>query len=96
MQNRSLSKPEQIRALFDTTLQKLSKREIAEKLPQISTSTIELALASLVKEGAILKIGSGKNTTYIRNTNRQLCYHKEVASLHRSSERKISHLLKGV
>ena len=69
MQNRSLSKPEQIRALFDTTLQKLSKREIAEKLPQISTSTIELALAALVKEGAILKIGSGKNTTYIRNTN---------------------------
>ena len=69
MQNRSLSKPEQIRVLFDSTLKQLSKHEITEILPHISTSTIELALASLVKEGAILKIGSGKNTAYIRNTN---------------------------
>ncbi len=69
MQDRSLSKPERIRALFDTTLQKISKRMIAEKFPDISTSTIELTLASLLKEGFIIKIGSGRNTSYIRNAD---------------------------
>lgn len=68
MRNSSLSKPERIRALFDTTLQKLTKRMISEKFPDISTSTIELALASLLKEGYIVKVGGGKSTAYIRNT----------------------------
>lgn len=67
MQNRSLSKPERIRVLFDNTLQKLSKRMILEKCPDISTSTVEITLASLLKEGYILKTGAGKNTAYIRN-----------------------------
>lgn len=69
IQNRNLSKPEQIRMLFEATLQKLSKRDISEKLPHISTSTIELALAALLKEGYIIKIGAGKNTAYMRNTD---------------------------
>jgi Fic family protein len=69
MLNRGLSKPDRIRVLFDTSLQKLSKRMIAEKFPDISTSTIELALASLLKEGYIIKVGAGKSTTYIRNTD---------------------------
>jgi len=69
MLNRGLSKPDRIRALFDTTLQQLSKRMIAEKFPDISTSTIELALASLLKEEYIIKVGAGKSTAYIRNTD---------------------------
>lgn len=69
MQNRSLSKPERIRALFDSTLQKLSKRMILEKCPDISESTVEATLASLLKEGYIIKTGAGKNTAYIRNTD---------------------------
>lgn len=67
MLNRGLSKPDRIRALFDTTLQKLSKKTISEKSPDISISTIELALASLLKEGYIIKVGAGKNTSYIKN-----------------------------
>ncbi|MFA5385656.1 MAG: Fic family protein [Eubacteriales bacterium] len=70
MQNRSLSKPERIRKLFDSSLQKLSKRIILEKCPDISTSTIEITLASLLKEGYIIKTGAGKNTAYIRNMDR--------------------------
>jgi Fic family protein len=70
MLNRELSKPDRIRALFDTTLHKLSKKMIFEKFPDISISTIELALASLLKEGYIIKVGAGKNTAYIRNTSR--------------------------
>jgi len=69
MQDRSLSKPERIRTLFASTLQKLSKSMILEKCPDISTSTVELALAALLKEGYISKTGSGKNTAYIRNTD---------------------------
>lgn len=69
MQNRNLSKPERIRKLFDNTLQKLSKRMILEKCPDISTSTVEITLAALVKEGYIIKTGAGKNTAYIRNTD---------------------------
>ncbi len=70
MLNRTLSKPERIRALFDTTLHKLSKKMISEKFPDISISTIEVALASLLKEGYIVKVGAGKNTSYMRNTSR--------------------------
>lgn len=69
MQNRNLSKPERIRVLFDNTLHKLSKRMILEKCPDISTSTAEITLASLLKEGYIVKTGAGKNTAYIRNTD---------------------------
>lgn len=67
MQNRSLSKPERIRMLFDSTLHQLSKRMILEKCPDISESTVEQALASLLKAGYIIKTGAGKNTAYIRN-----------------------------
>jgi predicted transcriptional regulator len=57
--------------LFDNTLQKLSKRMILEKCPDISESTVEVTLSSLLKEGRIIKTGAGKNTTYIRNTNQR-------------------------
>ncbi len=67
IQDRSLSKPERIRVLFDNTLQKLSKRMILEKCPDISMSTVEATLAALLKEGYIIKTGSGKNTAYIRS-----------------------------
>ena len=69
MQDRSLSKPESIRRLFANTLQKLSKGMILEKCPDISASTVEATLAALVKEGYIIKIGAGKTTAYIRNTD---------------------------
>lgn len=49
MLNRKLSKPERVRTLFDNTLQRLTKRMILEKCPDISESTVELALAALLK-----------------------------------------------
>lgn len=69
LQNQSLSKPERIKLLFDNTLKRLSKRDILEKCPDISTSTIEVTLNGLLKEGSIIKTGAGKNTAYIRNTD---------------------------
>jgi len=69
MNDPSLSKPERIRKLFDNTLSKMSKKMIVEKYPDISQVTIEKTLANLLKEGYIIKIGVGKSTTYIKNSN---------------------------
>ena len=68
LRDRQLNKSERIRALFAGSLQRISKSAILEKCPDISTSTVELTLSALVKTGYILKIGSGRSTTYIRNT----------------------------
>ena len=67
LQNQNLSKPQRVKLLFDNTLKRMSKREILEKCPDISTSTVEVALSNLLKHGYIIKTGSGKNTAYIRN-----------------------------
>lgn len=69
LQQPFLSKPERIRRMFGNTLNRLSKKDIHEHCPDISISTIEIALSAMVKEGYIVKIGAGKSTTYIRNTN---------------------------
>ena len=37
-----------------------------ERCPDISQGTIERTLSSLVKEGYIIKVGSGPATAYIR------------------------------
>ena len=69
LHNKSLSKAERIKLLFDNTLKKISKKDILEKCPDISTSTVELTLSKLLKEGYIIKIGVGRSTVYIRNTD---------------------------
>ena len=69
LQNRTLSKTERIKILFDNTLQKLSKKDILEKCPDISMSTVELTLADLLKNRYIIKTGAGRSTAYIRNMN---------------------------
>jgi Fic family protein len=66
MSNRDLSKPERIRVLFAGTLEKLSKQDILDRFPDISVSTVEAALAMLLKEGFIVKQGAGKRTSYVK------------------------------
>ena len=69
LKNKSISKPERIKLLFDNTLKKLSKKDIKEQCPDISISTIESTLHDLLNNRYIIKIGSGKNTSYIRNSS---------------------------
>ena len=69
LQNRKLSKPDRVKALFENSLQTLSKKMILEKCPDISVSTVETALSALLKVGYIVKTKAGKNTAYIRNTS---------------------------
>lgn len=60
------TKEQRIAALFDQTLSPLSKAEVLERLPDISETTVERALRALVSSGAIIKIGAGRSTRYIR------------------------------
>jgi Fic family protein len=66
MAEKRLSKPGRIRALFAGTLGRLSKQDILDRLPDISVSTVEAALAMLLKEGFIAKDGAGKRTGYFK------------------------------
>ncbi|MDR1234207.1 MAG: Fic family protein [Holosporales bacterium] len=60
------SKFERIKGMFDQTMVKLSKMDIADKNPDIGLSTIETALSTLLKEGYITKIGKGSATSYAK------------------------------
>ena len=51
--------------LIQNTVGKISKKEILEKCPDISTKTVERALADLVKEGLIEKVGASSATAYV-------------------------------
>ena len=63
---RKISKPDRIKAIISQTLGKISKKDLMERCPDISQGTIERTLSNLVKEGYIIKVGSGPATAYIR------------------------------
>ncbi len=66
LRNKGFSKPERIRHVFNTKVGKISKSEIGKLCPDISTTTIERTLASLLKEGYIIKVGGGRSTAYVK------------------------------
>ena len=45
----------------------ISKKQIMEYYPEISKVTVERTLIDLVKTGYIRKVGSGRNTAYVKN-----------------------------
>jgi len=67
LRNQGLSKSERVRYVFDKKVGKISKSDIMELCPDISMTTIEKALAELVKEEYIVKVGGGRSTGYILN-----------------------------
>ena len=62
-----MSKADRIRAVFATTLGKVSKKDILAKCPDISIAMVELTLKAMVDDGSIRKIGNGRTTAYCRN-----------------------------
>lgn len=64
--NRSLSKPDRIKAVIDNKVGKITKKEIMEFCPDISKITVERTLTDLVKSGYIAKVGAGPSTGYVR------------------------------
>jgi len=61
-----LGKADRVREMFARQLGKISKTDIMRCCPDISVTTIEKALADLLREGYIKKVGSGRATAYVR------------------------------
>lgn len=66
-----MSKPERIRQLIRQKLGTITKAEILEQCPDISSVTVQRTLAELVASGQILKIGGGRYTKYTWNREKE-------------------------
>ena len=64
--SRKATKQARIEATVLNSLTPVSKSEIAKILPDVSPTTIEAVLGKMIKDGSIVKIGSGRGTKYIK------------------------------
>ena len=69
--NRDLSKTERIREIIKGRIGPITKAEIMKECPDISQVTVQRALAELLKEERIIKIGGGRYTKYIWNYDKE-------------------------
>lgn len=67
IRTKGVTKFDRIKHVFADKVGKITKAELNLRCPDISVTTIEKALADLLKEGYILKVGAGRTTAYIRN-----------------------------
>lgn len=65
------SKPDRVRAIIRNTTGRLTKTQIMNQCPDISQKTVERALADMLKNGEILKIGGGRYTSYTWNWEKE-------------------------
>lgn len=65
--NTKLSKPERIREIIKAHIGTITKTEILATNPDISDTTVQRALAALLKKNEIKKIGGGRYTKYVWN-----------------------------
>lgn len=61
-----VNKSQRIQATVLNSLIPISKKEICSYLPDVSPTTVETVLAGMLKAGSIKKIGTARNTKYIR------------------------------
>ncbi|MCL2678818.1 MAG: Fic family protein [Dehalococcoidia bacterium] len=62
-----VTKMRRVEAAVLNNLLPVSKAELAYVLPDVSPTTIEAVLGSMVREGVIKKVGTARNTRYIKN-----------------------------
>jgi len=65
--NKALSKADRVKEIIRTTSGKITKSEIMAKCPDISQVTVQRALADLISNKDIIKIGGGRYTAYAWN-----------------------------
>ena len=65
--NARMGKAERIRAVFSSSLGKITKKDILLKCPDVSVAMVELTLKAMLDDGSIRKIGNGRATAYVRN-----------------------------
>jgi len=63
---KKVTKQERVEATVLNSLLPISKQEVCYVLPDVSPTTVEYALANMVKGGLIEKVGTGRNTKYIK------------------------------
>ncbi len=68
---KGLSKPDRVRGIVRNTIGRLTKTQIMNQCPDISQKTVERALAGMLKNGEILKIGGGRYTSYAWNWEKE-------------------------
>lgn len=61
---KGLSKPDRVREIVRNTTGRVTKTQIRTQCPDISQKTVERALAGMLQNGEILKIGGGRYTSY--------------------------------
>ncbi len=64
--SRKVTKHARVEATILNSLTPISKSDITKILPDVSPTTIEAVLGQMVKDGSVRKIGSGRNTRYVR------------------------------
>lgn len=60
-----LPKPQRIKQQLLKTLGEITKRELKDMNPDISETTLEVVLSTLVKEGFLAKVSGGRYTSYV-------------------------------
>ena len=64
---KGLSKPDRVREIIKLHQGEITKSEILKQCPDISQITVQRALADLLNNKQITKIGGGRYTSYIWN-----------------------------
>lgn len=59
-------KSERVEAVLSNAIVPISKRDILDKVPDISVKTVELVLSNMLKEDKIVKIGSYRDARYMK------------------------------
>ena len=77
-----LTKAERVEAVLRDSAGKVTKRTVLQACPDISKITVERALASLLAEGKIEKVGAGPATGYVWKN----CGHSEDGKARQSQE----------
>ena len=65
--SRKVTKQARIEATVLNSLTPISKADICKILPDVSATTVEIVLGQMTKGNQIRKIGSGRNTKYVKN-----------------------------
>lgn len=68
---KGLSKPDRVREIVRNTTGRITKAQMMNQCPDISQKTVERALADMLKNGKILKIGGGRYTSYTWNWEKE-------------------------
>lgn len=71
VEEKKVSKPDRIEELIKNHLGTITKSEIVEATPGISTTTVQRTLTDLVKAEKIIKIGNGRYTKYKWNWDKE-------------------------